>query len=137
MNKEAARRAALHGRTLARVTALRETIVQLETVLVSQKGALPGTDAFALQNDLVMANRFFQEWTLVLAETGPVRLLHGELKDAAQADWRGALDVPAATIAAKYAVPVRTMIKLFGRRTAGQPRLRMPDDLAAAIDEAL
>ena len=119
MNKEAARRAALHGRTLARVTALRETIAQLEAVLVSQRGALPGTDAFALQNDLVMANRFFQEWTLVLAETGPVRLLHGELKDAAQADWRGALRVLERPCVRHRRADGRTHPSLPSRRRTG------------------
>jgi hypothetical protein len=136
MNKESARRAALHGRTLARVTDLRETIQRLENVLVSQKGAVPGTDAFALQRDLGMARLFFHEWTLVLSESGPIRLLKGDLKEVARAEWVTALDVPATVIAKKYSVSVRTMLKLFGRRTGGE-WLRVPDEVSAAIDEAL
>ncbi len=137
MNKETARRAALHGRTLARAAALRAAVQELETVLASQPDPVPAADAFALQQDLAMARHFFEEWTLVLSESAPIRLLRGELKDQAAADWRDALEVPAAVVAEKYGVPVRTMIKLFGRRTTAEPRRSVPEELSAAIDEAL
>lgn len=137
MSRESERRATLHRRTLVCIAELRETIDRLEAVLNGHNSALPGFDAFELQRDLTMARQFFLERILTLTDGDPRRLLSGGLKDAARAEWTNSLDIPAAVIAKKYMVSVGTLTKLFGRRTTGDLRRQVPEELSVAIEEAL